>query len=241
MKLVRVAALGIPVILLFSFIMKPLRGPTKQPVLAGVDITIVIQSSRKDKSTKIVLDRSFLGLNERLYQKNNAIVVTDSLSAYLLLPDMNPAREYYDRPVSLSQMEQNEVILAEGNLVDVNLEQGTQTPASFSAMMKSLSWIKGSDSDSVPGFELFHVSAYIKSGIQESHVGLVPSDPEYRDRVYIDCPVNNTNTEIRQLCTCHTGFANQLFGSFSFSKSKFDEWKAIHQKVSAWVENKIAK
>jgi hypothetical protein len=56
MKLVRVAALGIPTILLFSFIMKPLRGPTKQPVLAGVDITIVIQSSRKDKSTEIVLD-----------------------------------------------------------------------------------------------------------------------------------------------------------------------------------------
>jgi hypothetical protein len=68
LKLVCVAALGIPAILLLSFIMKPLRGPTRQPVLADGDITIVIQSSRKDKSTEIVLDRSFLGLNERLYQ-----------------------------------------------------------------------------------------------------------------------------------------------------------------------------
>jgi hypothetical protein len=234
---VSVVAFGISVIVFLGIIMKPLRG---QPTLDD-DITVVIQSSRKDKSTEVVLDRSYLGLNERLYQKNNAVVVTDLLSAYLLLPDLTPAVEYHDKPVSRSQMEQNEVILAEGNFVDVNLRQGTRTPESFSEMIRSMSWIKTSDSDSLPGFELFHIGAYIKSGIQESHVALVPTDPEYRDRIYIECPINNINTERRQLCRCHTGFANQLFGSFSFSKSRFDEWKVIHQKVSAWVESKITK
>ena len=167
-----VVALGISVILFLGIIMKPLRG---QPTLVDDDITVVIQSSRKDKSTEVVLDRSYLGLNERLYQRNNTVVVTDSLSAYLLLSDLTPAVEYHDKPVSRSQMEQNEVILAEGNFVDVNLRQGTRTPESFSEMIRSMSWIKSSDSDSVLGFELFHIGAYIKSGIQESHVALVPT------------------------------------------------------------------
>jgi hypothetical protein len=240
-KAALVAAFYIPAILFLGILMSPQRGDTKQRILTDGDITVVIQSSRKDKSTEMKIDRQYLGLNERLYEQDKAAVTTDSLSVFLLLPDLTPATEYYDKPISQSQTAQNEAILAEGDLVDIDLRQGSRTPASVSAMIKSLSWIKSSDGDSVPGYELFHDRAFIKNGIRESYISLIPNDPEYRDRVYIECPINNINTEKRLLCRCHTGFANQLYGSFSFSKSKFDGWKEIHKKVSAWVESRVTK
>jgi hypothetical protein len=102
----------------------------EQPVMIDNRIAIMIQSSGGDKNSKIIIDRSILDPNDPLLKLNLEIPVTDSFSVNLILPDLTVARGYHVRPDSTAELETNEAILATGNLVSVNLHQGTRIPRS---------------------------------------------------------------------------------------------------------------
>ncbi len=239
---VTVTALTVSAVLLLCVVADPRRSVAKEPVAAG-DISIVIESSSKERSTKITLDRSYLDLNDPLLRRTEKNPVTDSVSAYLMLPELVPAARFEVAPDSVADLERRNAILATGRFVWVVLHQGTRTPVSASETNKVISWVKGLDEGSFPGFEVFHDRPAKINDVPaiETIIYLVPKDAEYNDRLYIDCPINNINSETRLYCECHTSFADDLYGTFSFSKSRLGEWKSLHRRISEWVQSKIVK
>lgn len=60
---------------------------------------------------------------------------------------------------------------------------------------------------------------------------LVPTDPKFRERVFIECPVNSVFPATHVYCTGHNYLGHLVYAEYTFAFAHLQDWKAIDAAV----------
>jgi hypothetical protein len=161
-----------------------------------------------------------------------------TLSLEATLPDFIPLHD--DSSRNPGPQSDDETILASGRWLLVDLSQGTK-----SGMLETIAHLKKwwtplpADTD-FPGFEVF--SPQLPGKYKEGFVKiryLIPKDIKWRNRVWIQCPVNPQLPASRLYCQVHTDFYHLMYGDYTVSRSSLSDWESLNFKVKHFISTFI--